>query len=253
MCTRCFPATQRIPRERVQPGAETSTPIRINWCTARGVSPSPHTFSRGKRAFSRRITSTPARARWYAAEEPAGPAPTTITWASSPVRGTSRGSASVCVSVFVSVVPGVVGSSRMTSLSSDGRCTCRGTGAPADIIDQYGPGRYRARENPGRPREPAAYAPLVTTPPDAALHAALDRADAALLARLSATRACPSDLLGRMVRHPAPGYATSASPSSPNAWTSPAVGRATPRGPGAANPGPGAGPRRIASPDRSTG
>ncbi|MFF8746462.1 hypothetical protein [Streptomyces californicus] len=44
----------------------------------------------------------------------------------------------------------------------------------------------------------------MTTPPDAALHAALDRADAALLARLSATRACPSDLLGRMVRHPAP-------------------------------------------------
>ncbi|MFH8666400.1 HEAT repeat domain-containing protein [Streptomyces anulatus] len=44
----------------------------------------------------------------------------------------------------------------------------------------------------------------MTTPPDMTITDALDRADAALLARCLDARACPSDLLGRMVRHPAP-------------------------------------------------
>ncbi|MFB7480194.1 HEAT repeat domain-containing protein [Streptomyces anulatus] len=44
----------------------------------------------------------------------------------------------------------------------------------------------------------------MTTPPDMTITDALDRADAALLARRLDARTCPSDLLGRMVRHPAP-------------------------------------------------
>lgn len=35
-----------------------STPILTSWATPRGVSPSPHTFSRGKAPFSSRSTST---------------------------------------------------------------------------------------------------------------------------------------------------------------------------------------------------
>ncbi|MDG9685442.1 HEAT repeat domain-containing protein [Streptomyces sp. DH18] len=44
----------------------------------------------------------------------------------------------------------------------------------------------------------------MTTPPDMTITDALDRADAALLARRLDARTCPSDMLGRMVRHPAP-------------------------------------------------
>ncbi|MDX3489561.1 HEAT repeat domain-containing protein [Streptomyces sp. ID05-18] len=44
----------------------------------------------------------------------------------------------------------------------------------------------------------------MTTPPDMTITDALDRADAALLARRLDARTCPPDMLGRMVRHPAP-------------------------------------------------
>lgn len=148
MCTRCSPATHRMPRERVQPGAEMSTPIRISWCTARGVRPSPQTFSRGKRAFSSRITSTPARARWYAADEPAGPAPTTITCASSPARGSGG--------------TGSGGMSRINSPSTECRwsgvlCRCpAGTTAPGNIIGQDGPGRNQASVSGGSGRNRAS-------------------------------------------------------------------------------------------------
>ncbi|MEU2067367.1 HEAT repeat domain-containing protein [Streptomyces anulatus] len=44
----------------------------------------------------------------------------------------------------------------------------------------------------------------MTPPPDMTITDALDRADAALLARRLDARTCPPDMLGRMVRHPAP-------------------------------------------------
>ncbi|RPK80825.1 HEAT repeat domain-containing protein [Streptomyces sp. ADI98-10] len=44
----------------------------------------------------------------------------------------------------------------------------------------------------------------MTTLPDEPIHAALDRADAGLLARLLDARTCPPELLGRMVRHAVP-------------------------------------------------
>ncbi|OCC12856.1 hypothetical protein [Streptomyces sp. PTY087I2] len=44
----------------------------------------------------------------------------------------------------------------------------------------------------------------MTTPPDEPLSDALDRADAALLARRLDARTCPPELLGRLVRHPVP-------------------------------------------------
>ncbi|MEV7652977.1 HEAT repeat domain-containing protein [Streptomyces anulatus] len=44
----------------------------------------------------------------------------------------------------------------------------------------------------------------MTTPPDMTITDALDRADAALLAGRLDARTCPPELLGRMVRHPAP-------------------------------------------------
>ncbi|MFH9137628.1 HEAT repeat domain-containing protein [Streptomyces sp. NPDC017524] len=44
----------------------------------------------------------------------------------------------------------------------------------------------------------------MTTAPDETIIDALDRADAALLARRLDARTCPPELLGRMVRHPAP-------------------------------------------------
>ncbi|MFH9268669.1 HEAT repeat domain-containing protein [Streptomyces sp. NPDC017546] len=44
----------------------------------------------------------------------------------------------------------------------------------------------------------------MTTPPDETIADALDRADAALLARCLDARTCPPEPLGRMVRHPAP-------------------------------------------------
>src|SRR5262245_51665150 len=47
--------------------------------TARGVRPSPQVFSRGKVLRSTTATSCPCRANQYAADAPAGPAPTTRT------------------------------------------------------------------------------------------------------------------------------------------------------------------------------
>ena len=46
---------------------------------ARPVSPPPHGLSRGNRALSTRRTRIPARWRWIAVADPAGPAPTTRT------------------------------------------------------------------------------------------------------------------------------------------------------------------------------
>lgn len=154
----------------------------------------------GKRAFSSRITSTPARARWYAAEEPAGPAPTTITWASVSVRDASRAS--------VSVVAGSVGCSRMTTLSSHGCCSAPGRRPRPTSSIRTGRGDTRRPDNRGRRSEPAVYAPSVTTPPDDPISDALDRADAGLLARRLDARTCPPELLGRLVRHPAPASGT---------------------------------------------
>jgi len=48
-----------------------------------GLTKSPQTLSRGKASRSSNITSRPALARSAAVAEPAGPAPTTATWASS--------------------------------------------------------------------------------------------------------------------------------------------------------------------------
>ncbi len=73
----------RRPRLRSQPfSSVVSMPIAISDRTARGVSPSPQTFSRGNSVFSSSSTRRPWRARWNAAEEPPGPAPTTMTSAS---------------------------------------------------------------------------------------------------------------------------------------------------------------------------
>ena len=73
----------RSPMLRTQPLAGlVSTPIATSCLTARGVSPSPQTFSRGNAVFSSTRTSRPCRARWYAVALPAGPAPTTMTSAS---------------------------------------------------------------------------------------------------------------------------------------------------------------------------
>lgn len=95
-----------------------SMPIRMSWCTARGVKPSPHTFSRGKWAFSRSRTSMPALARWKAADEPAGPAPTTITSASSPDPWTERSSGGDCSGVVSRIgnpFPGTAGAAPRTA------------------------------------------------------------------------------------------------------------------------------------------
>src|SRR3954469_22378917 len=74
------PPWTRRPLCRTHPAAgDVSTPRSWSALTPRGVSPSPHTFSRGKVAFSRTTTSRPARASQYAALDPAGPAPTTTT------------------------------------------------------------------------------------------------------------------------------------------------------------------------------
>src|SRR5205807_542363 len=69
----------RRPSTRANPGSSVSTPISSSNFTARGVRPSPQGFSRGKAALSTRATSTPWRARKYAAVDPPGPAPTTRT------------------------------------------------------------------------------------------------------------------------------------------------------------------------------
>lgn len=54
----------RRPLFRIQPSfSSVGMPIAIRLCTARGVSPSPHTFSRGNVVFSSTSTSSPAWAR----------------------------------------------------------------------------------------------------------------------------------------------------------------------------------------------
>ncbi|SBT63136.1 geranylgeranyl reductase family [Micromonospora sediminicola] len=88
------PPITRRPLLCSQPASgEVSTPIRISCRTARGVSPSPQTFSRGNSVFSSSSTRTPCRARWYAVADPPGPAPTTMTSASfstAVIRASSR-------------------------------------------------------------------------------------------------------------------------------------------------------------------
>ena len=81
----------RSPLLRSQPSRSAiGTPIAVRALTARGVRPSPQTFSLGNRVFSSSNTSRPALARWNATDDPAGPAPTTITSAVSDTRsGTS--------------------------------------------------------------------------------------------------------------------------------------------------------------------
>src|SRR5262249_20963083 len=78
------PAMTRTPLLCCQPASSlTSMPMSTRARVPRGVSPSPHTFSRGKVAFSRSRTSSPALASQYVALLPAGPAPTTMaSWAS---------------------------------------------------------------------------------------------------------------------------------------------------------------------------
>src|SRR5664279_1430936 len=79
----------RRPLLRSHPASvEVSMPSLTSSRVARGVRPSPQTFSRGKWAFSRTRTSRPARARYAAVVEPPGPAPTTMT---SALVGTSDG------------------------------------------------------------------------------------------------------------------------------------------------------------------
>ena len=58
-------------------------PRRSNTRNATGPTKSPQTLSRGKRSRSTRSTSTPVRASCSATVAPAGPAPATITSASS--------------------------------------------------------------------------------------------------------------------------------------------------------------------------
>src|SRR5437763_4870073 len=73
--------------------------------TARGVSPSPHVFSRGKRFFSTSRTSWPASASQYAHAAPDGPPPTTstswtaesdVTAAAPPAPGRDQSRADIC-------------------------------------------------------------------------------------------------------------------------------------------------------------
>src|SRR5674476_511984 len=83
----------RRPLLRSHPASvEVSMPSLTSSRVARGVRPSPQTFSRGKRAFSRTRTSRPARARYAAVVEPPGPAPTTMT---SALVGASDGGSPV--------------------------------------------------------------------------------------------------------------------------------------------------------------
>ena len=67
-------------------------PMATSCLVARGVRPSPQTFSLGNSVFSSSRTSRPDLARWYAVVEPAGPAPTTITSAVFSEKGEEWGS-----------------------------------------------------------------------------------------------------------------------------------------------------------------
>ena len=72
-------AVQRSPSKRWNCSAPRPDPCRGAACTARGVSPSPQVFSRGKVLRSTTATSWPWRASQYAAAAPAGPPPMTST------------------------------------------------------------------------------------------------------------------------------------------------------------------------------
>ena len=74
-------AQRRIAGTSVIPSLRNSAHTPRSWRMGRvaGVRNSPHGLSRGKRARSRSSTSQPRRAISSAADEPAGPPPTTIT------------------------------------------------------------------------------------------------------------------------------------------------------------------------------
>ncbi len=124
-CIRTPPPRSRRPLLRIQP-SETSV-RRPSWsssCTARGVRPSPQTFSRGKEDFSSTRTRRPASARCRASVEPAGPAPTTSTSAS-------------CVSMVPPLVKVFTKSSRVRQPRAHGpvhRDDTEGEVAPRDAL-----------------------------------------------------------------------------------------------------------------------
>ena len=70
---------ERRPSKRWKPSSCSARPMSCSWRTARGVSPSPQVFSRGKRFFSTTSTRRPRAASQNAAAAPDGPAPTTNT------------------------------------------------------------------------------------------------------------------------------------------------------------------------------
>ena len=81
-----------VAQPSARPVASSTSPRSSSSRTTRGVSPSPHTLSRGTVSLSIRITSRPRRARCAAAAAPPGPAPTTTTSArSTGPRVTSSG------------------------------------------------------------------------------------------------------------------------------------------------------------------
>ncbi len=75
-----------LPPSGGKPSRARSMPSRSRTATPPGISPSPHGLSRGNAAFSRTRVRMPERPRSIASTDPTGPPPTTITWASSPVR-----------------------------------------------------------------------------------------------------------------------------------------------------------------------
>ncbi len=72
-----IPASAAAPLASIRSSAPMSARIRDAW----GLRYSAHGLGRGKRARSTTSTSTPARASANATDEPAGPPPTTRTWA----------------------------------------------------------------------------------------------------------------------------------------------------------------------------
>ena len=114
--------------------------MRTSSATARGVRPSPQTLSRGNSDFSRSSTSRPAEAQWNAAADPAGPAPTTMTSASSCVASTTSDPTCDVVHVLLSA-----------SVTSATWAVCEGTpylaaaGAGRGVITRYD----RATDPPG--------------------------------------------------------------------------------------------------------
>src|SRR5689334_21593642 len=80
---------QRSPPKRWYFVSSSPRPMSSSCLTARGVRPSPQVFSRGKVLRSTTATSLSWRASQYAADAPAGPAPTTRT-SYDRVLGTGR-------------------------------------------------------------------------------------------------------------------------------------------------------------------